>query len=249
MIEDYARDYSRLYRNSFEFWVARVRHDRIAASLQKYQPKTILEIGSGPDPVVFYWKGDWERYVAIDPVKEYIAATTDMASRLGLRVETIQCKLEDCDLEGPFDYVILSSLLHEVANPEEFLLTAKRFCHSGSVVHVNVPNVNSLHMLLGVEMGILGDVFDETETVKGIPRPTSFDMAKLLNMMTACGFAVIDSGTYLLKPFSNAQMAQLADDELVEGLKRMIRLPQLRNLGCELFVEAGIVSDESTWGA
>lgn len=235
---DYEKGYTDIYENTFEFWIASVRHARIAASMSMRKAKSILEVGSGPDPVFAYYGRKWERYVAIDPIGQYIKAAKQKASKLRLPVELIQSKLEDGALEGPFDYIILSSLLHEVPNPEEILLIAKKLCRDDGRIHVNVPNVNSLHMLLGVKMGILEDVFDGTETVGGIARPTSFDMAKLVAMVTDCGFAVVESGTYLLKPFSNSQMSLVVNADIVAGLSRMALLPQFKDFGCEIFVEA-----------
>ena len=59
--------------------------------------------------------------------------------------------------------VICSSLLHEVKQPEKLLNAIKKVCNSKTVIHINVPNMFSIHRLLGVEMGMISDVFEASD--------------------------------------------------------------------------------------
>lgn len=41
-----------------------------------------------------------------------------------------------------FDYIVMSSLLHEVENPEELLRSVHQISSANTVIHVNVPMQN-----------------------------------------------------------------------------------------------------------
>lgn len=234
---DYCAAYEEQYRNTFEYWVTTVRHEVAVRMMLERLPRQILEVGPGPDPIFRRYDGAFERYVVMDPRDNYGVSIGEIITASGRSVETMKNRVEDSDLpDGSFDYVLLSSIIHEVENPEEVLWAARRLCSLGGIVLINVPNVNSLHMLLGVEMGLVGTVFDMTEVAVKFGRPTRFNMERLVGMVEDCGFAVLRKGSYLLKPFSNDIMFKIVTPEMVEGLVRLVeRFPEN---GCELYVEA-----------
>jgi hypothetical protein len=110
-------------------------------------------------------------------------------------------------------------------------------------VHVNVPNVYSFHRLLALEMGLIQSVFEISETEVAFGRHTRFDMRKLRALVEECGFRVVDSGSYYLKPFTHAQMDRIVEQGILgatffDALERMTKYAP--DLGCEIFVDLRI---------
>ena len=111
---------------------------------------------------------------------------------------------------------MLSSVLHEVEDPEALLAAARAHCEPGGVVHVNVPNARSLHNLLGVEMGVIQDPFARSALAQSFQRSRTFDLARLEELTAGAGFEVVARGSYFLKPFTHAQMTRLVAEEIID---------------------------------
>ena len=251
-IRDYTQKYAAHYRGSgpgwFEATLVEIRRRQVVASLERHPHARVLEVGCGLEPLFTYWSG-FQRMTVVEPSPDFVANARAQAARravtnLDVDVEVIQGFLEDVaeQLTGaaPLDFVVASSLLHEVADPERLLRTLHALAAPATVLHFNVPNVYSFHRLLALEMGLITDLFEQSETEKSFQRTTRFDRAKLEAMLVAADFEVLRFGTYFVKPFTHAQMERLIDDKIlpvgaVLGLERMST--HLPDMGAEMYVE------------
>ncbi len=144
-------------------------------------------------------------------------------------------------LQFEFDYIVCASLLHEVENPSYFLeklygLTVK----DKTIVHINVPNMNSFHRLLAKESGLIKEVNDKSENNIKLQQTTNFTLESLSALVKKAGFTIVDKGSYFIKPFTHKQMQQLLDAHIIEpavleGLYKMEKY--MCGLGSEIFVE------------
>lgn len=242
-LEHYEANYAANYsEESFELVMVRVRRKRVLRSVGDVKGKVVVEVGCGMEPVTAAMSEAAQRTVVEPAAAMADAARRALAGQPDARV--IQGFFEDVAatpaLPGPVDVVIVSSLLHEVADPERLLAAVRSICAPDALVHVNVPNVRSFHRLLALEAGIIRDLFEASETERRFQRKTRFDMAKLLGMVTRCGFAVRESGTYFVKPFTHEQMRRalasgIIDDTVLEGLERMSA--HLPDHGAEMYAD------------
>ncbi len=243
-INDYTAKYAAQYQGQGQGWFERVlvaaRRQQVFASLNAYPHRSLLEVGCGLEPLFTYWT-EFDRCTIVEPSSEFVAKARAAAPA---GVEVFKGFLEDVVSEierhAPFDFVVLSSLLHEVPDAPRLLATVRRLCSTATVVHVNVPNVYSFHRLLALEMGAIRDLFEQSETEKKFQRHTRFDRATLNSLLERCGFEVLRFGTYFVKPFTHAQMELLIDSGTLEhralkGLERMTKY--LPEMGCEMFAE------------
>ena len=240
---DYSSKYSDQYSNqSFETSLVKIRRRQVLASLLKYGHKYILEIGCGLEPL-FPYCGQFQTYTIVEPSEVFAQRARDLAA--GTQgIDIIQGYFEEVYDQLPvkpcFDFIILSSLLHEVEKPIELLQAIWRLCGESTIIHINVPNVFSFHRLLAVEMGIINDIFEQSGTEAKFQRQTRFDKSLLFKMVEDNGFQIISSGTYFVKPFTHEQMEKMLhhgilDTLVIEGLERMIKY--MPDLGCEMFVD------------
>lgn len=242
-LSDYSSKYLQQYRDGgFETILVSIRREQVLRFLAAHRPRRIVEIGCGMEPL-FVFHNEFDTFTVVEPSAEFVAEARARAAGDG-RVTVMQDYLEnvvDDVRKATPDAVLVSSLLHEVPEPIALLASIRAICGSETVIHFNVPNVNSFHRLLAVEMGLIADVFEQSETEKKFHRHTRFDRARFIAMLTEAGFDVMESGTYFVKPFTHGQMEALLrdgtfDGRLIEGLARMAK--HLPENGCEMYANA-----------
>ena len=240
-LDDYVARYLAQYDAAdFEPLLVKIRSQQVLQSIRRHPHRRILEIGCGLDPM-FLELDDYESYVVVEPSEQFMGRAKARAGS-GNRITFHLAFFESvaATLQPDFDLVILSSLLHEVPDPVSLLAAIGGICRLDTVVHINVSNARSFHRLLAYEMGLINDLFEASETHKKFQRHVMFDLTTLREAVEGAGFVVLDSGSYFVKPFTNAQMAQLVKSgmlraEMLEGLNRMTKY--MPELGCEVFVD------------
>ncbi len=245
-IRDYTEKYAAQYRGRgpgwFEATLVAIRRRQVIASLERHPHGRVLEVGCGLEPLLAYWS-EFQRLTVVEPSPEFVANARALAAGRA-DVVVVQGFLEEVAHQlaetAPLDFVVVSSLLHEVGDPERFLRALHALAQPATVLHFNVPNVYSFHRLLAREMGLIADLFEPSQTEKTFQRTTRFDRATLEAMLVSAGFELIRFGTYFVKPFTHAQMERLIDEkilppELVVGLERMSTY--LPDMGAEMFAE------------
>ena len=135
--------------------------------------------------------------------------------------------------------IICSGLLHEVERPDLLLECIKKECNHDTVVHINVPNANSMHRLLALECGYIQNTHDMSTRNKDLQQHNVFDMESLTTLVKAKGMKIEASGSYFIKPFTHAQMEKSLEagillEEILDGLYHMEKY--MPGLGSEIYV-------------
>lgn len=168
--------------------------------------------------------------VVVEPAAGFFKkAQEDAAERDDKNIVVVNTTLENAPDEiksHDFDFILVSSLLHEIADQEAFLRALYKLCHADTVVHINVPNAGSFHRRLAVEMGLIKSTHEASAANIKFQQHAVFDMNLLRHAVEHAGFAVTDSGAYAFKPFTHEQMQKMLDSrlltkEMVEGLYAM----------------------------
>ncbi|MEW1959069.1 methyltransferase domain-containing protein [Kineococcus sp. NPDC059986] len=236
---DYVEQYERL---PFEPLQAGLRRRRVLQQVRAAAPVRLLEIGCGVSPLLTDLP-EVAEIVVLEPARAFAETARAAAlGRAGVRVvEALAEDADPADLGGAFDVVVLSSLLHEVPDPQTLLQAVRTFCGPTSVLHVNVPNARSLHRQLAVAMGLVEDVFALSSIQQQMQQRATYDLERLRGELATAGFSVARWGTVLVKPFPHAGMQRLVDTgfltpELLDGLDALAAL--LPEIGSELWVDA-----------
>ena len=140
-----------------------------------------------------------------------------------------------------FDFIILSSLLHEVEKPQDFLHLITSLCKTHTILHINVPNAKSFHLVWAYEAGLISSLGKLSNTAKTLQQNTAFDLESLMQMAQNVSLEVKESGSYFIKPFNHSKMSallknQILDEKLLEGLDNMVKY--MPHLGAEIFINA-----------
>jgi SAM-dependent methyltransferase len=205
-LQRYAQDYDATYE--VEVHLVRARRRRALETVGATPDPVVIEIGCGREsaivdaPPVRAWH-------VVEPSPAFALRARALADRFpGLRVH--QQTLEQGAIalrDVRPDVVLVSALLHEVADDERFLSALRVLCGPHTRVHIDVPNALSLHRQMAVAMGLLATPYAETTRARVLQQHRTYDIAQLQRTLTRHGFAIERTGSYYLKPFSHAQLA------------------------------------------
>ena len=118
----------------FEAVMVKYRQRVVLQTVSEIRPRVVVEVGSGAD-------------LLCEKVADYNAFVD---------------KIKELAGPGP-DLVICSGVLHEVPNPAEILTAIAMLLGTNAMVHINVPNAQSMHRRLAKAMGLIPDTRQITE--------------------------------------------------------------------------------------
>lgn len=238
-----SEEYVRLYKkDKFEAEMVRFRRKCVLKNVQKYNHNNILEVGCGLEPLFSYGIA-FEQMTIIEPAEEFCKNAKQIyESGHYHSVNIIQKELHSAAKElreVDYDFIVVSSLLHEIENVSEFLRDIYSLSRNNSVIHFNVPNVNSFHRVLAKESGIIGDLSEVSVKMKNYDRKRIYTLESLKEELIKHNFKIIDSGSYFIKPFTHDQMQKMLEmgiinQNILEGLDRMIKF--VPDFGSEIYV-------------
>lgn len=243
-LEKYTEDY---LEKGFEDWQVRYRRRKILETIMNYSHENIMEIGCGMEPLFCHLDcNSYKQYIVYEPSVKFYKNAVSLAKTYN----NIQCINEEFVaphnlVNRGFDFIICSGLLHEVEKPLDLLKDIKKICHHYTTVHINVPNANSFHRLLGKNMGIIQDVKELTRRNHKYQQHRVFTMDSLMQLVQLAGFSVKEYGSYFIKPFTHDQMYEMVknkiiDESTLDGLYKMNDYSWANDIGSEIFVNLGI---------
>ncbi|NQV23426.1 MAG: class I SAM-dependent methyltransferase [Rhodopirellula sp.] len=229
--------------SSFESVQSHYRRRFVAEFLQRKKSKRILEIGCGLKSIAAEYD-NFDELIIVEPSQVFCdSASIDLQSRRQLDRCTFYSGLfeevVDQVLPRRFDMILISGLLHEVNHPDEILKHVRKCCNEHTIVHVNVPNADSLHRLLAVEMGLIESPEAISTLQEKLQQQRTFNLKTLKILCEDCGFKTDESGSYFPKYFTHEQMHELMrtgilTPQILDGIFQMSK--HIPSYGSEIFV-------------
>lgn len=234
-INKYTDDYK---KQDFEVYQVEYRRKKIIEQIDKYNPKKILEIGCGIEPLFLYVED--REWVIVEPSIDFCENARKKISQTD-HVSIIHGFLEERVTElrkENYDMIICAALLQEVENPDQILQDIFTLCGKKTIVHINVANAKSFHRILGRNMGIANE-YELTERNILFQQNMVYDMESLEGLLKSHNFDIINQGSCFIKPFTHRQMDGLMEKEIInreilDGLYNMTN--DFPMLGSEIFV-------------
>lgn len=243
IIEKYQANYVSQY--GFEETMVFYRRRLLMERLEAVSPQVVVEIGCGTELLYAEWLKHHEpmaQWIIVEPGATFAAAARQ-ANLPGLQVVEgfLQTKVDEIGalLARAPDLVICAGLLQEVPDAAELLAGIRKLMGSSTLLHVNVPNSNSLHRRIAKSMGLIDDVTQLSEQNIRFFQHRVYDAESLSTEIASSGFERCQTGGYFVKPFTHAQMASIAPHlgpEVLNGLFQLGR--ELPELASEIFAEA-----------
>lgn len=241
-IEDYQAKY--LENESYEEFQVKHRKQCVLPMIKQYNAKRLLEIGVGMDPIFNYLES-FDDYTVVEPGNQFAEVARNFARQHSCSgdINIIEDYFEKVahKLNSGFDFVMCIGLLHELSNQKEVVEAIVKVCDENTIVHINVPNANSLHRILAVRVGLINSVYEKSDLQIRLQQHNIFSMEILTELVESCGLRVIEHGTISLKPFSHAQMLELIEKGIlsVETLDALANMTDLfPNYGSEMYINA-----------
>ncbi len=246
------KDYTDKYvEEPFEETMVEIRKRTVIEQCNKYKHDSILEIGCGMKPFFLDFR-DYKSMMIVEPGESFAANAENLARLEDKKINVVHGFLEEqidpIKSSGiVFDFIILSSVLHELDEPQRMLGAIKGLCNDETVVHINVPNAYSMHRLIAIEAGLISDLHEQSQQMKKMQRRRTYDMQFLKNEMIQAGLNVIDSGSYFVKPFTHLQMQRcidegIIDEKIITGLEKAVKY--MPDLGAGIYVNVRNNCDE-----
>lgn len=222
------------------------RRKKVIELMEKYNHRRILEIGCG-NHLLFEFFQDFEEMSIVEPGKGFAENARSCKDnypqkKINIFEDTIENIFKDIKTLN-FDYIVISSLLHEIENPMELLSCVFALCSDNTVIHINVPNALSLHRLIAKEMGLIQDVHQISSLGIKLQQNNVFDLDQISQMLKESKFEVLERGTYFPKVFSYAQLEKMIKYEIIDEsyFDGMYSLGEyLPDYGSELYIQAKI---------
>jgi SAM-dependent methyltransferase len=209
-------DYTSTYDPDADFdaWYARATAAIVGPALRPGQ--RVLELGSATGLMTSLLIPRGAEILGVERSEGYL----ERARALDLPGATfVQSELESFVPEGRFDHVLATNLLHEFDDPSWLLRRIVCWLVPGGLLHVTLPNPDSIHRLAALAEGLIDDplALSDRAVCYGWRRVWAAEAFR--DLAVECGFEVARRGGVTLKPYPNATMALLPQD-LLDGLIR-----------------------------
>jgi 2-polyprenyl-3-methyl-5-hydroxy-6-metoxy-1,4-benzoquinol methylase len=175
-------------------------------------------------------------YGRVDCVEGSPTLAADLRRRLGDAVAVTCALFEEFAPRARYDAVYAVQVLEHLADPVAVLRRAAEWLAPGGCIAISVPNADSLHRLLGVEMGVLATADAMTERDHLLGHRRVYTRTLLDQHVAAADLEILWRGSSFLKPLANGQLEALADDRLYDALDRLVE--HFPDHGADLLVVA-----------
>ncbi len=141
-------------------------------------------------------------------------------SSLQKRYPSMKCYrslFEEFQPERTYENIILGHVLEHVEKPVQILKLCNRWLTEQGRILAAVPNSESVHRQVAVQMGLLESTkqLNATDLKNGHRRV--YDKSTLEHDFLQAGLDIIKSGGYWMKPLSNAQIDKSWTKDMVES--------------------------------
>ena len=172
--------------------------------------QTCLELGIGYGVTTGIFSGFFKRHIALEGDGKIIARYRNLHP--DAKTEVIETYFEEWEGTGEsFDVIVLGFILEHVADPCGILGKYARFLAPGGKMYIAVPNAEALNRRVGVEAGLLKDIFQlsETDLRFGHKRYYTLETIRKEVMADGVGLRITKEEGIFLKPITTAQMISL----------------------------------------
>jgi SAM-dependent methyltransferase len=118
---------------------------------------------------------------------------------------------ETFDTNEQFDVIIMGFILEHVDDPGLMLARYKKFLKPAGKIFIAVPNAKSLNRRLGLELGIIDDIYSLNANDLALGHKRQFCRDTLRKLLIDHGYRVVDEEGIYLKPLPLDVLKTLPD--------------------------------------
>jgi 2-polyprenyl-3-methyl-5-hydroxy-6-metoxy-1,4-benzoquinol methylase len=176
----------------------------------------ILDLGYG-DGLFLHFLKNHRSLTVVEGSDKLCKKAKEQAALLNSEAEIVFSFFETYESEKKFDVVIASHVLEHVEDPGMLLKKVKNWLTPNGKLIVVVPNAESFHRKLGVNLKLQSKLDDLSPRDHAVGHLRVFTLDSLKKLLDREGFEVTQERGFFLKVVSNAQMLNL-EPTVIQGL-------------------------------
>jgi len=180
----------------------------------------LLELGLGHGYTSRIFAQACDRHVIVDGASDVIDQFTQ--STPGFKGEIIEAYFEDYTPTEQFDVIVMGFILEHVDNPDLILERYRHFLKPGGKLYVAVPNGKSMNRRLGLELGLIDDIYSLNANDIALGHQRQYCRQTLTEAVQRTGYRVTHEEGIYLKPLPLAVLKTL--DDFDANLQAMLRV-------------------------
>ncbi len=181
--------------------------------------KTVLEIGCAEGLMTIIFADFYQKVFVIEGSKYYLDTVKTKLKRY-TNITYYNELIENFAADLKFDNIVLASILEHLDDPVKILNKVGNLLNSNGIIHIIVPNANSLHRKLGKQLGLISQLDEFSERDKLLGHKRVYNKQLLCEHIGKAALEMLDMDGILLKPLSNAQMENW-DSKIMMGLLKI----------------------------
>ncbi len=200
---------------SFDYWFKRLEADAVLPWLAGGE---VLELGGATGELTSLLVDSVDSYTIVEGSSVNVAVLRERLPS----VHVIEGLWEQYEPERTFTDIVLFEALEHYDVPVRLLERCATWLEPGGRIHISVPNGNSLHRQVAVEMGMQPEptTLNDSDRAQGHLR--NYTTETLTADIQAAGLRVVHSRGLFLKLVPNRMMLDW-NEELIRGIDALAR--------------------------
>lgn len=188
---------------------------------------SLLELGLGHGFTAEIFPAACDEYVVLDGstvvIDQFRQKHPDFSG------EVVETYFENYDTDKRFDVIVMGFVLEHVDDPDLLLQRYRRFMKPGGRMYIAVPNAKSMNRRLGMEMGLIDDIYSLNANDLALGHQRQYCRATLAAAVRKAGYTITHEEGIYLKPLPLHVLQTLPDMEKnMQGLLKVgIEFPDL----------------------
>jgi SAM-dependent methyltransferase len=199
---------------------------------------SLLELGLGHGFTAKYFSEASAHHVIIDGASKII--DTFKEEHPNFPGTIVLDYFETFDTSERFDIIVMGFVLEHVDDPEFLLRRYRRFLKPGGKLYIAVPNAKSLNRRLGLEMGLIANIYDLNQNDVALGHQRQYCLDTLRAAVSRSGYEITHQEGIYLKPLPLGVLKTMPD--LQANLQAMLKVGvDFPELCVALLIEASAV--------
>jgi ubiquinone/menaquinone biosynthesis C-methylase UbiE len=173
--------------------------------------ESLLELGIGHGFTAGIFNEACDRHVLIEGSQ--VVIDQFRGSHPNFKADLNFGYFEEFDTDERFDVIVMGFVLEHVESPGYLLERFRRFLKPSGRLYVAVPNAKSMNRRLGVELGIIDDIYDLNTNDHALGHRRQYCLDTLKQELTQCGYTLTHQEGIYLKPLPLSVLKTLPDFE------------------------------------
>lgn len=173
--------------------------------------ESLLELGIGHGFTAGIFNAACDKHVLIEGSQ--VVIDQFRATHPNFKADLNFGYFEEFDTEERFDVIVMGFILEHVESPAYLLDRFRKLLKPDGRIYVAVPNAKSMNRRLGIELGMIDDIYDLNANDHALGHRRQYCLDTLKQELTQCGYTLTHQEGIYLKPLPLSVLKTLPDFE------------------------------------